>query len=133
MVLQQEQALKHTRITNTLKLGGKVEPSAARRGNIWIYLFLFQFFFFFEVMWSFAAAPGRLPLLKETPLSGYLPGIPVPAEWSWMEPRWSAVPHANRTELCVPLLSHVPRAQATPLGAHRDHTKLLPTPVPVLH
>lgn len=44
MVLQQEQALKYT---STLKLGGKVEPSAARRGNIWIYLFLFQFFFFF--------------------------------------------------------------------------------------
>lgn len=67
-------------------------------------------------MWSFAAAPGSLPLLKETPLSGYLPGNPVPAEWSWMEPRQSAVLHENRTELCVPLLSHMPRAQAMPVG-----------------
>lgn len=50
-----------------------------------------------------------------------------------MEPRQSAVPHENRTELRVPLLSHVPRALAMPVGAHRDHTKLFPTPVPALH
>lgn len=84
-------------------------------------------------MWSFAAAPGSLPLLKETPLSGYLPGNPVPAVWSWMEPRQSAVLHGNRAELCVPLLSHVPRAQTVPVGAHSNHTELFPTPVPALH
>lgn len=77
-------------------------------------------------MWSFAAAPGSLPLLKDTPLSGYLPGNPVPAEWSWMEPRQSAVPHGNRTELCVPPLSHMPRAQAMPVGPH----KAVPNPCP---
>lgn len=79
-------------------------------------------------MWSFAAAPGSLPLLKETPLSGYLPGNPVPAEWSWMEPRQRAVPHGNRTELCVPPLSHMPRAQAMPVGAH----KAVPNPCPCI-
>lgn len=79
-------------------------------------------------MWSFAAAPGSLPLLKETPLSGYLPGNPVPAEWSWMEPRLSTVLHGNRTEMCVPPLSHMPRVRAMPVGPH----KAVPNPCPCI-
>ena len=79
-----------------------------------LYLFFLLFFFFFEVMWSFAAAPGSLPLPKETPLSGYLLGNPVPAERSWMEPRRSTVPDGDGTE------PHVPR----------DHAELFPPPVP---
>lgn len=57
-------------------------------------------------MWSFAAAPGSLPLPKETPLSGYLPGNPVPAERRWMEPRWNVVPHRDGLEPCVPWAEH---------------------------
>lgn len=81
-------------------------------------------------MWSFAAAPGSPPLPKETPLSGYLPGNPVPAEQSWMEPRQSTVPRRDGTELCV--LPSEPRAQGSgnaPGGSQRPH-KAVPNPCP---
>lgn len=44
MVLQQDQVLKDTQAHQYPKLGGKAEPSTARRGNILIYLLLLHFF-----------------------------------------------------------------------------------------
>lgn len=76
----------------------QTEPSALLGEGICVCVLCY----FFIAMWSFAAAPGSLPLPKETPLSGYLLGNPVPAEQGWMEPRWSAVPHGDGMELHVP-------------------------------
>ena len=108
------------------KLGGKAEPSALPGEGISVfYLFIFS-----KVMWSFAAAPGSPPLPKETPLSGYLPGNPVPAERSWMEPRRSAVPRGDGTELRVPPAD--PRAQGfgNARGGSQGPHKAVPNPCP---